>query len=138
MAAQSGESVKQDIARRYSERTTKTREHLEAAKKYLPGCHVYDCDGNQYVDLVNNFTSLIHGHAHPRLIEAARAQSEKGTAFAAPSVIQYEHARHLCFSGPGSLLQLGHGGHLVRDARRPSFHRKGRLHQDGRRIPRRP
>jgi glutamate-1-semialdehyde 2,1-aminomutase len=117
MAAQSGESVKQDIARRYSERTTKTREHLEAAKKYLPGgdtrsaayygpypifmergqgCHVYDCDGNQYVDLVNNFTSLIHGHAHPRLIEAARAQSEKGTAFAAPSVIQYEHARHLC------------------------------------------
>jgi len=117
MATRSGESVKQDIARRYFERTAKTREHLEAAKKYLPGgdtrsaayyapypifmergegCHVYDCDGNRYVDLVNNFTSLIHGHAHPRLIEAARAQSEKGTAFAAPSVIQYQHARHLC------------------------------------------
>jgi glutamate-1-semialdehyde 2,1-aminomutase len=117
MAARSGASVKEDISRRYSERTTKTREHLEAAKKYLPGgdtrsagyygpypvfiergqgCRIYDCDGNEYIDLVNNFTSLIHGHAHPRLIEAARAQSEKGTAFAAPSIIQYEHARHLC------------------------------------------
>lgn len=117
MAARSGESIKQDITRRYSERTVRTREHLEAARKYLPGgdtraaayyapypvfmergrgCRVWDCDGNEYVDLVNNFTSLIHGHAHPRLIEAARAQSEKGTAFAAPSIIQYEHARHLC------------------------------------------
>jgi glutamate-1-semialdehyde 2,1-aminomutase len=117
MAARSGESVKEEIAKRYFERTAKTREHLEAAKKYLPGgdtrsaahyapypifmekgqgCHVYDCDGNEYIDLVNNFTSLIHGHAHPRLVEAARAQSEKGTAFAAPSIIQYQHARHLC------------------------------------------
>ncbi len=117
MAGRSGASVKEDISRRYSERTTKTREHLEAAKKYLPGgdtrsagyygpypvfiergqgCRIVDCDGNEYIDLVNNFTSLIHGHAHPRLIEAARAQSEKGTAFAAPSIIQYEHARHLC------------------------------------------
>jgi glutamate-1-semialdehyde 2,1-aminomutase len=117
MGARSGEKVKQDITRRYSERTARTREHLEAARKYLPGgdtrgaayyapypvfmergqgCHVYDCDGNEYIDLVNNFTSLIHGHAHPRLIEAARAQSEKGTAFAAPSIIQYQHARHLC------------------------------------------
>jgi len=117
MAARSGASVKEEISRRYFEKTAKTREHLEAAKKYLPGgdtraagyyspypifmergqgCRVYDCDGNEYIDLVNNFTSLIHGHAHPRLIEAARAQSEKGTAFAAPSIIQYEHARHLC------------------------------------------
>jgi len=117
MAARSGASVKQDVSKRYLERTGKSREHLEAAKKYLPGgdtraagyygpypvfiergqgCRVYDCDGNEYIDLVNNFTSLIHGHAHPRLIEAARAQSEKGTAFAAPSIIQYEHARHLC------------------------------------------
>ena len=117
MATRSGQSVKQDIERRYLQRTAKTRENLETAKKYLPGgdtrsaayydpypvfmekgqgCYLTDCDGNEYVDLVNNFTSLIHGHAHPRLVEAARAQSEKGTAFAAPSVIQYEHARHLC------------------------------------------
>jgi glutamate-1-semialdehyde 2,1-aminomutase len=117
MATRSGASVKEEVYRRYLERTSKTREHLEAAKKYLPGgdtraagyygpypvfiergrgCRIYDCDGNEYIDLVNNFTSLIHGHAHPRLIEAARAQSEKGTAFAAPSIIQYEHARHLC------------------------------------------
>lgn len=117
MAGRSGESVKQEVLKRYFERTVKTREHLETAKKYLPGgdtraagyygpypvfmekgkgCRVTDCDGNEYIDLVNNFTSLIHGHAHPRLIEAARAQSEKGTAFAAPSIIQYQHARHLC------------------------------------------
>jgi hypothetical protein len=37
MATPSGQSVKQDIEKRYLQRTAKTREHLETAKKYLPG-----------------------------------------------------------------------------------------------------
>ena len=37
------------------------------------GCRVWDVDGNEYIDCINNFTSLIHGHAHPLLIEAASA-----------------------------------------------------------------
>lgn len=35
------------------------------------GCRVYDVDGVARIDCINNFTSLIHGHAHPVLVEAA-------------------------------------------------------------------
>ena len=38
------------------------------------GCRVWDLDGNVYIDCINNFTSQIHGHAHPALIKAATAQ----------------------------------------------------------------
>src|SRR6266513_1025755 len=45
------------------------------------GCRVFDVDGTEYIDCINNFTSLIHGHAHPRLIEAATRQLALGSAF---------------------------------------------------------
>src|ERR1035441_11107832 len=45
------------------------------------GCRVWDVDGNEFIDCINNFTSLIHGHAHPALIEAATRQLSLGSAF---------------------------------------------------------
>src|SRR3954453_20716453 len=45
------------------------------------GCRVWDVDGNEYIDCINNFTSLIHGHAHPALVEAAKRQLALGSAF---------------------------------------------------------
>jgi len=35
------------------------------------GCHITDVDGVERVDFVNNFSALIHGHAHPKLVEVA-------------------------------------------------------------------
>ena len=32
---------------------------------------VTDVDGNDYLDYVNNYSSLIHGHSHPRVVAAA-------------------------------------------------------------------
>src|SRR6195952_5115790 len=49
------------------------------------GCRVFDVDGNEYIDCINNFTSLIHGHAHPVLIEAATKQLALGSAFGLPT-----------------------------------------------------
>ena len=49
------------------------------------GCRVWDVDGNEYIDCINNFTSLIHGHAHPALIEAATKQLALGSAFGMPT-----------------------------------------------------
>ena len=46
------------------------------------GCRFEDVDGNVYIDLINNYTSLIHGHAHPAILEAVQAQLPKGTTFA--------------------------------------------------------
>ena len=52
------------------------------------GCLLRDADGNEYVDLLNNYTSLIHGHAHPAVTEAVAAQLPHGTAFPAPNPAQ--------------------------------------------------
>jgi glutamate-1-semialdehyde 2,1-aminomutase len=60
------------------------------------GCYLYDVDGNAYLDLLNNYTSLIHGHAHPAITAAVKNQLEKGTVFGAAGEIQFQHAEHLC------------------------------------------
>jgi len=52
------------------------------------GCRLYDADGHTLLDLLGNYTSIIWGHAHPRIVEAARAQIERGTGFAAPTESQ--------------------------------------------------
>ena len=56
------------------------------------GCRVFDIDGNEYIDCINNFTSLIHGHAHPVLIEAATRQLALGSAFGMPTESEIELA----------------------------------------------
>ena len=37
-----------------------------------------DVDGNRYIELLNNYTSLIHGHAHPVVVEAIHAAAGRG------------------------------------------------------------
>ena len=59
------------------------------------GCRVWDVDGNEYIDCVNNFTSLIHGHAHPLLVEAATRQLALGSAFGLPTLSEIELAELL-------------------------------------------
>jgi glutamate-1-semialdehyde 2,1-aminomutase len=59
------------------------------------GCRVWDVDGNQYIDCINNFTSLIHGHAHPALIEAATHQLALGSAFGLPTESEIDLAELL-------------------------------------------
>jgi glutamate-1-semialdehyde 2,1-aminomutase len=45
---------------------------------------IYDADENEYFDFLNNFTSLVHGHAHRDVVRAATRQLGRGTAQAAP------------------------------------------------------
>jgi glutamate-1-semialdehyde 2,1-aminomutase len=59
------------------------------------GCRVWDVDGNEYIDCVNNFTSLIHGHAHPSLVEAAKQQLALGSAFGLPTASEIDLAELL-------------------------------------------
>jgi glutamate-1-semialdehyde 2,1-aminomutase len=49
------------------------------------GAVVIDTDGQERLDFLNNYTSLIHGHADPDMIEAVTAQLQLGTAFALPT-----------------------------------------------------
>ena len=59
------------------------------------GCRVWDVDGNELIDCINNFTSLIHGHAHPALIEAAMRQLALGSAFGLPTESEVDLAELL-------------------------------------------
>ncbi len=59
------------------------------------GCRVFDLDGNAFIDCINNFTSLIHGHAHPALIKAATDQLALGSAFGLPTQSEVELAELL-------------------------------------------
>ena len=59
------------------------------------GCRVWDVDGNEFIDCINNFTSLIHGHAHPILVEAATRQLAQGSAFGLPTESEIELAELL-------------------------------------------
>ena len=60
------------------------------------GCHVLDVDGNRRVDYLNNYTSLICGHAHADILKAAQEAQEGGTAFSAPTEYEVVLAELLC------------------------------------------
>jgi glutamate-1-semialdehyde 2,1-aminomutase len=106
-----------EIIETYLRRTKASKARHESARNFLPGgdtrttvffepyptcmdrgvgCRLYDVDGNVYLDFLGNYTSLIHGHAHERIIRAACDALEKGSIFGAPSEVQVRHAEHLC------------------------------------------
>lgn len=49
------------------------------------GAHVWDVDGNCYIDYVQSYGASILGHADPRVVEAIRAAAGSGTSFGAPT-----------------------------------------------------
>jgi glutamate-1-semialdehyde 2,1-aminomutase len=49
------------------------------------GCWVTDVDGDRRLDLLNNYTALLHGHAHPEITEAATRRLARGASFPLPT-----------------------------------------------------
>ena len=49
------------------------------------GAELVDVDGNRYVDYVCSWGPLIHGHAHPDVLAAVGAATQRGTTFGAPT-----------------------------------------------------
>ncbi len=60
------------------------------------GPYIWDVDGNRRLDLNNNSTALIHGHAHPEIAAAVSAQAAEGTAWGGHSPIEVEWAQMIC------------------------------------------
>src|SRR5262245_62617308 len=57
------------------------------------GAHVWDVDGNEYVDYVGTWGPAILGHANPKIIAAVRAAAADGTSFGIPNPMEVTMAR---------------------------------------------
>ena len=49
------------------------------------GSHIFDIDGNEYIDYVGSWGPRRLGHRHPAIVEAGRDALETGTSFGAPT-----------------------------------------------------
>ena len=56
------------------------------------GSHVWDLDGNEYVDFMMSFGALIQGHAHPKIVEVVTQTMVDGSHFAAATSAEAEAA----------------------------------------------
>jgi glutamate-1-semialdehyde 2,1-aminomutase len=64
------------------------------------GAHVFDVDGNEYVDYVGTWGPAILGHAHPKIIAAVRDAALNGTSFGIPNPLEVKMAKMICGAVP--------------------------------------
>jgi glutamate-1-semialdehyde 2,1-aminomutase len=105
------------IESKYRERTPRSaKAHLDAAR-VLPGgdtraatfhtpypltfvrgqgARLWDIDGNEYLDLLGNYSSLVHGNAYPPIVRAVIDATVSGSAWAARNTHLVELAEALC------------------------------------------
>ena len=60
------------------------------------GAHVFDADGNEYIDYISSWGPLLLGHAFPPIQEAIRQELEKGTSYGACNAREVEMAELIC------------------------------------------
>src|SRR6266478_534096 len=79
--------------------TTRTTTYFDPYPLYITrgeGSRVWDVDGTERLDMLGNYTAMILGHAHPKVVEAIRRQAGRGTGFAAANPLEVELATLLC------------------------------------------
>ena len=57
------------------------------------GSHIWDVDGNDYIDYVGTWGPAILGHAHPAIVKAVQVAAERGTSFGVPSEAEVRMAQ---------------------------------------------
>ncbi len=67
------------------------------------GAHVWDVDGNDYVDYVGTWGPAILGHAALQIVQAVQAAAENGTSFGIPNPFEVKMARLICSLVPSVL-----------------------------------
>ncbi len=60
------------------------------------GAELFDVDGNRFVDYVCSWGPLIHGHAHPAIVEAVAKAARGGMSFGAPTPGEVGLAEEVC------------------------------------------
>ena len=78
---------------------------------HAEGAELFDVDGNRYVDWVCSWGPLIHGHAHPEIVEAVTRAAKAGTSFGAPTAAEVELAEEVARRVPSvEMLRMTSSG----------------------------
>ena len=64
------------------------------------GSYIYDEDGNQFIDYVCSWGTLILGHSHPKIVAALKKTVEQGISFGAPTQLETILAKAICEAMP--------------------------------------
>ena len=86
------------------------------------GGHLWDVDGNEYIDFNLSFGALMAGHSHPAVVRAVESRLRGGTAYGMPHDMEWELAEEICKRYPVDMVRFGCSGteatmHAVRLAR---------------------
>ncbi len=57
------------------------------------GSHIYDIDGNEYIDYVGSWGPMVVGHAHPQVVKALQEAAARGTSYGAPTLLESQLAK---------------------------------------------
>ena len=57
------------------------------------GSHIFDIDGNEYIDYVGSWGPMVVGHAHPQVVKALQDAATRGTSYGAPTLIESQLAK---------------------------------------------
>ena len=106
-----------EIEEEYEGKTSKSREMLKTSSQYVSGgvtrdtnwwkphpvfvekgegCHLYDIDGNEFVDYNNNFTALLLGHSHPKVVAAIQETAPALISSGAATENVHQWAKIIC------------------------------------------
>jgi glutamate-1-semialdehyde 2,1-aminomutase len=59
------------------------------------GAVIRDADGHEYIDYCMSWGALVHGHAHPKIVDAAVAQMRRGSSFGIATKLEVEMAEKI-------------------------------------------
>jgi len=76
------------------------------------GCHVWDVDGNEFIEYGMGLRAVTLGHAYPPVVEAACKQMLLGSNFTRPSLIEFELAK--------TVVDMFEGAEMVKFAKNGS------------------
>jgi glutamate-1-semialdehyde 2,1-aminomutase len=75
------------------------------------GAHIWDADGNEFVDFVSSWGPMILGWGHPDVVGSLHAQVDRGTSYGAPTELEVELARLICEAVPSiELVRMVNSG----------------------------
>ena len=75
------------------------------------GAHIWDVDGNEFVDFVSSWGPMIAGWGHPEVVGRLHAQVDLGTSYGAPTELEVDLARLICEAVPSiELVRMVNSG----------------------------